>query len=94
MMMQVAKEIAKMKVKEVPEYVKSVATKENITNKTLTFLQRYQEKYIKTGSIRPLNDVLISVGILGYAVSWPKEYRHMQHEKEKAAAKAAGKGHH
>jgi hypothetical protein len=86
------KSLANLKVKDVPSFVKSNVTREAVSQKTWSWLEKYNEKYIQTGSIRPLNDVMISVGILAYFVGWPTELRHLRHAEE--AAKHGGKEHH
>lgn len=54
-----------------------------MVEKTWGFLNNYNEKYVKTGSVRPLNDVLISIFFLSYAIGWPTELRHHRHAEEK-----------
>lgn len=76
--------LASMKLKDVPSFVKSSVTRENMTKQTWGFVSHYNEKYVKTGSIRPLNDVMISVFFLSYAVGWPTEIRHLRHAEEAA----------
>lgn len=76
--------LASMKLKDVPSFVKSSVTRENMTKQTWGFVSNYNEKYVKTGSIRPLNDVMISVFFLSYAVGWPTEIRHLRHAEEAA----------
>lgn len=76
--------LASMKVKDVPTYVKSSLTREKVVKDTWSWLYNYNEKYIQTGSIRPLTDVMISVGFLSYAVGWPTEIRHLRHAEEAA----------
>lgn len=78
------KNLASMKVKDVPTFVKTAVTREKVVERTWNFLYKYNEKYIQTGSIRPLNDVMISIGILSYAVGWPTELRHLRHAEEAA----------
>lgn len=85
------KNIASLKVKDVPTYVKSSFTMEKIMQDTWTKLYKYNEKYVQTGSIRPLTDVMLAVGGLSYAIAWPTEIRHLRHAEE--AAKDAN-GHH
>jgi hypothetical protein len=82
--------LASMKLKDVPNYVKSNVTRDNVSKNTWNFLYNYNQKYIQTGSIRPLNDVMIGVFFLGYAVGWPTELRHLQHAEEAAKHKAEG----
>lgn len=70
-------------------FVKSSLSKPYVKQKG--FMHSYNEKYIQTGSIRPLNDVLIYVFILAYGVGWPTEMRHLKHAEEQA--KKGGKKH-
>ncbi|KAL2628640.1 hypothetical protein R1flu_013326 [Riccia fluitans] len=86
--------LASMKLKDVPTFVKSVATKENVSKNTWNFLYNYNQKYIQGGSIRPVNDVMICVGILSYFVGWPTELRHLKHAEEAAAHAGEKGGHH
>lgn len=76
--------LASMKLKDVPSFIRARANKQFIEKQTWGFLNNYNEKYIKTGSIKPLNDVLISVFVLSYAIGWPTEIRHLKHAEEKA----------
>lgn len=78
------RQLASMKLKDVPSFVRSSANREYVAKKTWGFLNNYNERYIKTSSIRPLNDVLISVFILSYAIGWPTEIRHLRHAEEEA----------
>jgi hypothetical protein len=84
------KNFGKVRLKELPVYLKKSVksfNKAKLLEHTWSFLYNYNEKYIMTGSIRPLNDVLIVVGILSYAVGWPTELRHLRHAEETAAKK-------
>lgn len=77
--------LASMKLKDAKssvESIKSVIGKPFVKQKG--FLNSYNEKYIQTGSVRPLNDVLIYVFILSYGVGWPTEMRHLKHAEEQA----------
>lgn len=78
------RQLANMKLKDVPSFVRSSANREYVAQKTWGFLNNYNERYIKTSSIRPLNDVLISVFIISYAIGWPTELRHLHHAQEEA----------
>ena len=82
------RQFASIKLKEKASLVKTSA-KQFVPQKG--FLNGYNEKYIKTGSVKPLNDVLIYVFILAYGVGWPTKLRHMKHEQE---MKAKGKKDH
>jgi hypothetical protein len=88
--------LASMKLKDVPSFVKTTVTRDNVSKKTWNFLYNYNEKYIQTGSMKPLTDVLITVFFIGYAVGWPTELRHLKHAEEAAKHKAegGGAGHH
>ena len=83
--------LASMKVKDVPSHLKSSLSGEKLSKETWSWLYKYNEKYIQTGSIRPLNDVMLTVGFISYFVGWPTELRHLRHAEE--AAKH-GKDHH
>ena len=85
------RQAAGLKLKEVPAFVRNVATWENIERETTTFLKDYNQKYILTSSPKPLFDVMIGVFVLSYAVGWPTEIRHLRHAE--AAAKAGGDHH-
>ncbi|KAG6556630.1 hypothetical protein Mapa_001571 [Marchantia paleacea] len=86
--------LASMKLKDVPTFVKTVVTKDNVSKNTWSFLYNYNQKYIQTGSIKPVNDVMMSVGLLGYAVGWPTEIRHLKHAEEAAMHKGEKGDHH
>lgn len=76
--------LASLKVKDVPTFVKSSLSKEKVMQDTWSWLYKYNEKYVQTGSIRPLTDVMLSVGFLSYAIAWPTEIRHLRHAEEAA----------
>lgn len=76
--------LASLKVKDVPTYVKSSFSKEKVIQDTWSWLYKYNEKYVQTGSIRPLTDVMLSIGFLSYAIAWPTEIRHLRHAEEAA----------
>ncbi|CAI5978757.1 unnamed protein product [Closterium sp. NIES-64] len=84
------RQVAGLKLKEVPNFVKSVATYDNVMNESTRFLKEYHRKYIVTSSPTPLFQVMSGVFVLSYAVGWPAEIRHMKHAE---AAKEGG-GHH
>jgi hypothetical protein len=73
-----------------PTFVKTTVTRDNVSTRTWNFLYQYNEKYVQTGSLKPLNDVLIEVFFLSYSVGWPIELRHLKHAEE--AAKHTAKG--
>ncbi|KAJ7555942.1 hypothetical protein O6H91_05G106800 [Diphasiastrum complanatum] len=81
MALQWVKGLSQLKVKQVPPYLKSTLTRDNIVSGTRSWLDNYNTKYVQTGSIKPLNDVLISVFLLSYAVGWPTEIRHLRHQE-------------
>ena len=78
------RQLANMKLKDVLSFVRASANKAYVSQKAWGFLNNYNEQYIKTGSIRPINDVLISIFFLSYAIGWPTELRHLQYEDQKA----------
>ena len=78
------RQLANMKLKDVPSFVRASANKEYVSQKACNFFNNYNEQYIKTGSIRPLNDALISIFFLSYAIGWHTELRHIRHEEQKA----------
>ncbi|CAL5227007.1 g9898 [Coccomyxa viridis] len=93
-MSKFAQGLSKLKLKEVPTYVQEHAGKHwtpaQVTSRTSKFLHSYKEKYIDTGSIKPLTDTMIGLFFLSYAVAWPQEYAHMKaEEKAKLEGKAA-----
>ncbi|KAG0577437.1 hypothetical protein M758_5G148900 [Ceratodon purpureus] len=83
--------LASMKVKEVPNHLKQSLSGDKVKTTVWSSLYKYNDKYVQTGSIKPLTDVMLAVGILGYFVGWPTELRHLRHAEE--AAKH-GKDHH
>jgi hypothetical protein len=38
----------------------------------MDWLHQYKEKYIDTGSIKPLSDTMIALFFFSYAVAWPQ----------------------
>eukprot|EP00884_Botryococcus_braunii_P000039 jgi/Botrbrau1/10035/Bobra.0012s0122.1 len=84
-----------LKVKDVVPYARKFAA-ENLNRTQLehrfsTNLTSYKEKYIDTGSPKPLFDVIIGLFIFSYIQAWPQEYRHYKAEQ---AAKLEGKAAH
>lgn len=47
-----------------------------MNQRTFDFLHKYKEKYIDTGSIKPLTDTMIGLFFFSYAVAWP-QVRHL-----------------
>ena len=43
-----------------------------IQTRTYNFLHNYKEKYIDTGSIKPLTDTMIGLFFFSYLVAWPQ----------------------
>ena len=68
--------------KDMPKIVSEAMRPNNVLSKTQAFLAEYKAKYIDTGSFVPLQQVMLGVFCLSYTVTWPSEYRHMQHAKE------------
>lgn len=78
-----------MKLKEVPSALSREMALDKLEKRLRKiemriYLLNYHKKYIQTGSIKPLNHVLISVGLLSYAVGWPTELRHLRRAELKA----------
>ncbi|CAL8464254.1 g3789 [Coccomyxa elongata] len=93
-MSKFAQGLSKLKLGEVPAYVSDHAGKHwtpaKVHSRTFNFLHQYKEKYIDTGSIKPLTDTMIGLFFFSYAVAWPQEYKHMKaEEKAKLEGKAA-----
>lgn len=40
----------------------------------MDWLHQYKEKYIDTGSIKPLTDTITALFFFSYAVAWPQVY--------------------
>jgi hypothetical protein len=76
--LQLPKQVASLKAKEVPGFVKETVTKEKVTTGLRKWLDNYRQKYIDTGSVKPLNDTMILVFALSYALAWPTEIKHMR----------------
>ena len=51
-------------------------TPAKVNQRTFDFLHKYKEKYIDTGSIKPLTDTMIGLFFFSYAVAWP-QVRHL-----------------
>ena len=47
-------------------------TPAKVHSRTFDFLHQYKEKYIDTGSIKPLTDTMIGLFFFSYAVAWPQ----------------------
>ena len=78
------KNLASLKVKDVPTFVKSSLSKEKVMQDAWSWLYKYNEKFVQTSSIRPLTNVMLSIGFLSYATVWPTETRHLRHAEEVA----------
>jgi hypothetical protein len=48
-----------------------------VHSRTFNFLHGYKEKYIDTGSIKPLTDTMLGLFFLSYAVAWPQVIPHI-----------------
>eukprot|EP00270_Netrium_digitus_P007497 TRINITY_DN2187_c0_g1_i1.p2 TRINITY_DN2187_c0_g1~~TRINITY_DN2187_c0_g1_i1.p2 ORF type:complete len:131 (+),score=8.59 TRINITY_DN2187_c0_g1_i1:12-404(+) len=91
MAQQLLKTISGLKVREVPEFVKSTVTVANAQSAYNKWFHEYHAKHFVTGSVKPLTDLMLFVGVLGYTVAWPTEIRHLRHAE--AAKRAGGDGH-
>ena len=47
-------------------------TPSQIRTRTMDWLHQYKEKYIDTGSAKPLSDTMIAMFFFSYAVAWPQ----------------------
>ncbi|GMH33801.1 hypothetical protein BSKO_01635 [Bryopsis sp. KO-2023] len=84
------KQVTSLKVREVPQYLKSTVTVGNAKTRFSEWMVNYKANYIDQGSSKPLKDVIFYGLIFSYVVSWPAQYAH-----HKAAEEAArGGGHH
>ncbi|KAH7285884.1 hypothetical protein KP509_33G050000 [Ceratopteris richardii] len=90
MAMQFLNSLRAVKVKDVPQHIKPLLSREKAKKAVEDFLEDYKRKYIYTGSIKPLHHVLIGVGVFSYLVALPHERRHLAHLEEEAKH---GKGH-
>jgi hypothetical protein len=72
------RELADLRVKDVPGFVRENFTKDAVLRRARIWRDRYKQKYIDTGSIQPLYDALLAIGLLSYAISWPVEMRHLR----------------
>jgi hypothetical protein len=72
------RELADLRVKDVPGFVRENFTRDAVLRRARTWRDRYKHKYIDTGSIQPLYDALLAIGLLSYAMSWPIEIRHLR----------------
>lgn len=86
--MSLLKKLSAMKVKEVPNYLRSTITLSNAKESFSSWMVNYKTKYIDTGSSQPLKDVLFYGLIFSYVVSWPAQYAHQKAAEE--AARAGG----
>merc|ERR1712146_411476 len=69
-----------MRLQEIPKYLQQTLTVANAKSA----MDAYRVKYIETSSPMPLYHVMGYGFIASYALSWPWEYAHMQHEAELA----------
>lgn len=90
MAMQFLNSLRAVKVKDVPQHVKPLLSRDRLKKAVDDFLMDYKRKYIDTSSIKPLNHVLIGLGVFSYLVALPEERRHLAHLEEQAKH---GKGH-
>ncbi|MCO5574553.1 hypothetical protein L7F22_028341 [Adiantum nelumboides] len=90
MAMQFLSNLRGMKVKDVPQHIKPLLSREKVTKTVHDFIEDYKRKYIETSSIQPLYHVLIGVGVFSYLIALPQERRHLAHIEEEAKH---GKGH-
>jgi len=73
--------VARLKLKEFPEFVLTTARDYDYRARAATFAKEYNEKYISKGSIQPLFHFMGGVFGVAYVTVWPTEYRHMMAER-------------
>ena len=73
--------VARLKLKEFPEFVFTTARDYDYRGRAATFAKEYNEKYISKGSIQPLFHFMGGVFGVAYVTVWPTEYRHMMAER-------------
>ncbi|XVE98857.1 hypothetical protein REPUB_Repub03eG0144700 [Reevesia pubescens] len=79
-MRKVYSEIKGMKVKEVPNYAKSMLSMDYVKKAFQRGLDNYHAKYIETDSIRPIYHICFGGMIFSYLVALPNERRHLEHK--------------
>ncbi|KAI5070672.1 hypothetical protein GOP47_0015015, partial [Adiantum capillus-veneris] len=84
MAMQFLNNLKGVKVKDVPQHIKPLLSREKANKAVHEFLEDYKRKYIETSSIKPLHHVLIGVGVISYLLALPQERRHLAHIEEQA----------
>lgn len=72
------RQLFQLKLREIPDYLKSTVTVNNVETKFNSWVADYKAKYIDTGSAKPLLDVAVGGFIIGYVVGWPQNYRHLK----------------
>ena len=72
---------ATVKVKDVPSFLSSRVTTENVSSGASKWLAQYKQ-HIDAGSFKPLRDMMVGTFCLAYVVAWPQEYKHYLHEQE------------
>ena len=71
-----------LQVKDIPALAQKHLAPAEVQSRYATFLREYKAKHVDTGSVLPLLHTMVGVFCVSYAVTWPSEYRHMQHQKE------------
>ena len=71
-----------MKVKEVPQFLKTTFTKEKAQAAYNNWWINYKKDYIDTSSSKPLVHFMTGIFVLSYTIAWPTEYAHWKHEQE------------
>lgn len=64
-----------LKLKDLPSYVNKHATENwtpgRVKERTMNFLHQYKEKYIDTGSVKPLFDTMAILFVSSYIIAYP-----------------------
>jgi hypothetical protein len=71
-----------MKVKEVPQFLKTHITKETAQSAYNTWWINYKRQYIDTSSSKPIVHFMTGIFVLSYTLAWPTEYAHWKHARD------------
>ena len=71
-----------LQVKDLPALAQKQLAPAEVQGRLTSFMKEYKAQHIDKGSFAPLVHTMVGVFCLSYCVTWPSEYRHMQHQKE------------
>ncbi|XP_057861308.1 uncharacterized protein LOC131069769 [Cryptomeria japonica] len=80
-MRQFYNQIKGTKVKDVPDVVKPMLSRQYISSTMSKAFDNYYAKYIQTSSVEPLNHIVYGGLLFSYLVALPEERRHLEHQK-------------